>query len=91
MCIRDSNYSNPYGYTYTNSRSFVRLQDVSLQYSLNAKQLAKLKVSGLKFYISAKNPIVFTNWLGLDPENAGVIGSSYPVFKTINFGTNLNF
>ena len=85
------NYSNPYGYTYTDSRAFVRIQDVSLQYSLNAKQLAKLKVSGLKFYISAKNPIVFTNWLGLDPENGGVIGSSYPVFKTINFGTNLNF
>lgn len=85
------NYSNPYGYTYSDSRAFIRLQDVSIQYSLNNSQLEKLKVKGLKFYISAKNPIIFTKWLGLDPENAGVIGSSSPVFKTINFGTNLNF
>jgi hypothetical protein len=45
----------------------------------------------LKFYVSAKNPIVFTDWLGLDPENGGVLGQSNPVFKTINFGTTLTF
>lgn len=85
------NYSNPYGYTYSDSRAFIRLQDLSLQYSLSKKSLDKLKVNGLKFFIAAKNPIVFTKWLGLDPENAGVLGSSQPVFRTINFGTNLNF
>ena len=85
------NYSNPYGYSYPHARTFIRLQDVSLQYALNAKQIEKLKIKGLKFYVSARNPIVFSNWIGLDPENGGVLGQSNPVFKTINFGTTLTF
>ena len=85
------NYSNPYGYSYPHARTFIRLQDVSLQYALNAKQIEKLKIKGLKFYVSARNPIVFSDWLGLDPENGGVLGQSNPVFKTINFGTTLTF
>jgi len=85
------NYSNPYGYSHPKARTFVRLQDVSLQYALNSKQIEKLKIKGLKFYFSARNPIVFTDWLGLDPENGGVLGQSNPVFRTINFGTTLTF
>jgi TonB-linked SusC/RagA family outer membrane protein len=85
------NYSNPYGHTYPRERTFVRLQDLSLQYSLNKKQLEKLKMSGLRIYVSAKNPILFTNWLGMDPENGGQLGRANPLFRTINFGTNLNF
>jgi hypothetical protein len=53
--------------------------------------LEKLKMSGLRIYLSAKNPLVFSNWLGLDPENAGAIGVSNPLFRTINLGTNINF
>lgn len=85
------NYSNPYGHSYPRERTFVRLQDLSLQYSLNKEQLAKLKMSGLRIYVSAKNPLLFTNWLGLDPENGGQLGRANPLFRTINFGTNLNF
>ncbi len=85
------NYSNPFGYSYPHERTFVRLQDVSLQYSLNSKQLEKLKMSGLRIYLSAKNPLVFSKWLGLDPENAGAIGVSNPLFRTFNLGTNINF
>ena len=53
--------------------------------------IEKLKMSGLRIYLSAKNPLVFSNWLGLDPENAGAIGVSNPLFRTINLGTNINF
>jgi TonB-linked SusC/RagA family outer membrane protein len=85
------NYSNPYGHTYPRERTFVRLQDLSLQYSLSKKILDKWKMSGLRIYVSAKNPILFTNWLGMDPENGGQLGRANPLFRTINFGTNLNF
>jgi hypothetical protein len=84
------NYSNPFGYSHPKDRTFVRLQDLSLQYALGQKQLSKLHMTGVRFYISAKNPLLFTNWLGLDPENAGSLGAN-PLFRTINFGTNLNF
>lgn len=85
------NYSNPYGYTYPKNRGFVRVQDVSLQYAFDQKQLSRLKINGLRLYISAKNPLLFTNWLGLDPENGGALGRANPLFRTINFGTNLQF
>lgn len=85
------NYSNPYGHSYPRERTFVRLQDLSFQYTLSKSQLAKLKMSGVRFYVSAKNPLLFTNWLGMDPENGGQLGRANPLFRTINFGTNLNF
>jgi TonB-linked SusC/RagA family outer membrane protein len=50
------------------SRSFVRLQDVSLSYSLGKAMLNKLKMQSAQVYISSKNPYVWTNWQGWDPE-----------------------
>ena len=85
------NYSNPYGYSYPKDRSFVRVQDLSLQYSFSARQLEKLKMNGLRMYVSAKNPFLFTGWLGMDPENAGALGRANPLFRTVNFGMNINF
>jgi TonB-dependent starch-binding outer membrane protein SusC len=85
------NYSNPYGHSYPRERTFVRVQDLSLQYSLDQKQLAKLGMTGVRFYLSAKNPFLFTNWLGMDPENGGALGRTNPLFRTVNFGTNINF
>ena len=84
------NYANVYGYSHPKSRSFVRVQDVSLQYSLNQKTLSKLNMTGVRIYISAKNPLLFTNWLGMDPENGGALGRTNPLFRTVNFGTNIN-
>jgi TonB-linked SusC/RagA family outer membrane protein len=52
------------------SRSFVRLQDVSLSYTLNASVLKKLKINACQFYIASKNPYIWTKWDGFDPEIA---------------------
>ncbi len=85
------NYSNPYGHSYPRERTFVRIQDLSLQYALDQKQLSKLGMSGVRIFVSAKNPVLFTNWLGMDPENGGALGRTNPLFRTVNFGTNINF
>lgn len=50
------------------SRSFVRLQDVTLSYNLPSSVLSTLKLNHLSIYISAKNPYVWTKWQGWDPE-----------------------
>jgi TonB-linked SusC/RagA family outer membrane protein len=52
------------------SRSFIRLQDVSLSYSFNESILKKIKVSTCQFYVASKNPYVWTKWQGYDPEVA---------------------
>ncbi len=50
------------------SRSFVRLQDVSLSYKFGTNLLKKLQVQGCQVYISSKNPYIWTKWSGWDPE-----------------------
>lgn len=50
------------------SRSFVRLQDVTLSYNLPSSAMSTLKLNHLSIYISAKNPYVWTKWQGWDPE-----------------------
>lgn len=50
------------------SRSFVRLQDVSLSYALGKNMLNKLRMQSAQIYISSKNPYVWTDWQGWDPE-----------------------
>lgn len=72
-------------------RSFMRLKNIELAYTLPKNTLKALGVKSLRIYISGQN--VFT-WdklkMGhLDPENNDPIG--YPVTKMTNFGLNLTF
>ncbi|THU30251.1 SusC/RagA family TonB-linked outer membrane protein [Niastella caeni] len=51
------------------SRSFVRLQDVTLTYSLPDGMLRRLKgVKALSVYVNAQNLLTITDWDGWDPE-----------------------
>jgi hypothetical protein len=50
------------------SRSFVRLQDISVGYNLPAKILGKIKAQSVNFYVSAKNLATWTKWEGWDAE-----------------------
>jgi len=70
------------------SRSFVRLQDISLTYNLGNVLLNKLKMQSLQVYISSKNPYVWTKWQGWDPE-IGV--SDTPLMRNIIAGVRLSF
>ncbi len=70
------------------SRSFVRIQDVSLAYSFGKNTLDKLKMASLQVYISSKNPYVWTKWQGWDPE-IGV--SDVPMMRNIVAGLRLSF
>lgn len=68
------------------SRSFVRLQDVSLSYNLGKSMLDKLKMQSAQVYVSSKNPYVWTNWQGWDPE-IGV--SDTPLMRNVILGLRL--
>ncbi|WP_229216920.1 TonB-dependent receptor [Dyadobacter luteus] len=88
------NYRNPLGYGFYESRSFVRLQDVSLAYSLPEKIIKSLRISTLQMYLSAKNLVTWTKWKGWDPEfGAGGRdpGNNGPLMKTFVAGINVSF
>ena len=75
------------------SRSFVRLQDISLAYQLNQSLVRKFGLENVKLYISGKNLLTLTNWDGWDPETNEGIGSTspYPVMKSYNLGVDISF
>ena len=74
------------------SRSFVRLQDVSLTYKFNSRLLKTLKLEGFQVYVAAKNPYIWTKWSGWDPEvlgwNAtdGNTNDNTPLMRNITMG-----
>lgn len=70
------------------SRSFVRLQDVSLAYQFGQSLLDKLKLQSLQVYVSSKNPYVWTKWQGWDPE-IGV--SDTPLMRNVIMGLRVSF
>jgi hypothetical protein len=77
------------------SRSFVRLQEVSLAYNLPKKLLEKIKVASAKVYISGTNLLTLTDWDGWDPEAAqGVtweLYGGYPIMRSFTVGLNFEF
>ncbi|MDR0660828.1 MAG: TonB-dependent receptor [Prevotellaceae bacterium] len=82
--------------------SFLRLSDITLSYRFPRKWISKLKLDGLKIFVSAKNLHVWTNYFGYDPEvntKQGGLGdfapsldySAYPRSRTISGGINISF
>jgi TonB-linked SusC/RagA family outer membrane protein len=96
------NYTNPLGYGFYQGRTFARLQDLGFSYNLSKSLLDKMKISDLKFFVSAKNLFTITGWTGLDPANGAQIGGnggstnatvnqSPPLMRSVTFGLNLGF
>lgn len=78
--------------TLYQQRSFVRLQDLSLSYTLGKKLAKRIGAENLAVSISGKNLLTFTKWIGWDPElGVGAGHSSRPVMRSYSFGIDLTF
>lgn len=80
--------------------SFLRLNTLTLGYSLPKSLLMKAKLENLRFYVTGYNLFCWTNYSGYDPEvstmrrtnlTPGVDYSAYPKSRQFVFGVNLNF
>ena len=80
--------------------SFLRLNNLTLGYTIPSKLTTKLYIKQLRFYVSAYNLHVWTKYSGYDPEvdarratslTPGVDYSAYPKSRAYNFGINLTF
>ncbi|WP_234733956.1 TonB-dependent receptor [Tellurirhabdus bombi] len=84
-------YPNPFSWGFYQSRTFVRLQDVSLAYDLPKKYLTRLKIDNVKLYVSGKNLHTWTKWQGWDPEHGsgGRSSGDGPLLKSWTVGLNV--
>jgi TonB-linked SusC/RagA family outer membrane protein len=74
------------------SRTFVRLQDVTLSYSFREPWVKRLKMQNLKIFLTGKNLFTLTDWEGGDPEVGSVVYTGdYPVLTTFSLGVNISF
>lgn len=80
--------------------SFLRLNTLTVGYSLPEMVVKKLGISKFRFYATATNVFILTNYSGLDPEvstrratplTPGVDYSPYPRSRQFVFGLNVNF
>lgn len=73
------------------SRSFVRLQDVSLSYNFG-RLMKGIGFQAFNVYISGKNLITWTKWRGWDPETGqGLINDGRPVLRAYTVGVNITY
>ncbi|QQS95461.1 TonB-dependent receptor [Sphingobacterium spiritivorum] len=91
--IRD--YANS---LWVENGSYLRLRDVTLGYTLPAELTNRLRISGVRIYVSAQNYLTITNYSGFDPEvswaSAAVNGwdrGNYPATKSITAGIKVDF
>jgi TonB-linked SusC/RagA family outer membrane protein len=74
------------------SRTFIRLQDVTLSYTFREPWVRNLNIQNLKLFLSGKNLFTVTGWEGGDPEvGNGVRAGDYPVMTTFTLGANISF
>lgn len=80
--------------------SFLRLNTLTLGYTLPATLLNKVGIQNLRFYVTGYNLFCWTNYSGYDPEvstirktnlTPGVDYSAYPKSRQFVVGLNLNF
>lgn len=67
------------------SSAFVRIQDISLGYSVPSDLTEKIKMRDVRVFGAVRNAFTFTKWPGWDPES----GNS-PMPRTFTFGLNLS-
>ena len=85
--FRDSDY-------FIEDGSFIRVQNIALGYTLPVSNF----IRRARIYVSAQNPLLFTNYSGFDPEvnnrgqdnlNRGDDYDAYPRSRTFTLGINL--
>ncbi|MDO5980185.1 SusC/RagA family TonB-linked outer membrane protein [Flavivirga spongiicola] len=78
---------------FVSDSDFMRIRQIELGYNLPDYVLDKLGVKSLRIYGNTTNPFTFTKLYGWDPESgrSNQRGAESPIYRTINFGINLNF
>ncbi len=80
--------------------SFLRIQNVTLSYSIPTDLVRRMKLNKLRLYVSGQNLHVFSKYKGLDPEIGsfnqdptvtGVDVGRYPSPRTVTVGASIEF
>lgn len=72
--------------------SFLKVKNITLAYSLQKKELEKIHLQKLRFYVTITNPFVASSYKGFDPEWANAsLKQDAPSTINTQIGMNLKF
>ncbi len=78
--------------------SYLRLRNLTFGYNFDQKVLDKIKMKGLRLYVTGQNLFTVTNYVGYDPETSSESGLSqggdylgYPAARSFIIGANITF
>ncbi len=79
--------------------SFLRLNNISIGYTMPVKSIAGVKMTKLRLYVTGSNLATITNYTGYDPEvsvrssplTPALDYSAYPKSRSFIFGVNATF
>ncbi len=95
-----TNANNRVSDLYVEDGSYIRLQNISLGYTLPKSFVRKLKLENVKVYMNLQNVYTWTNYSGYDPEVGSMYGDAlltgldygrYPSPRIYTFGLNISF
>ena len=89
----NSSQSNQMSTRWLEDGSFLRLKNVTLSYDLPREWTNKVKLGSARLYLQGQNLYTWTEYSGLDPEQAlnGTSWFVYPNAKTFTFGLDVSF
>lgn len=78
--------------------SYLRLRNLTFGYDFDQSVLEKVKMKGLRLYVTGQNLFTITNYVGYDPETSSESGLSqggdylgYPTARSFIIGANITF
>lgn len=90
--------NNLFSSYFVEDASFLRIQNVQLGYSIPQKELERIGLSKVRFYVMVNNLYTFTKYKGFDPAansgnpiSGGIDYGTYPQPRIYSFGLNINF
>lgn len=88
LLTRTNTINNQPSDFWVENKSYARLKNIQIGYSLPSRWVSKIGVSRLRIYVSGENLLTLTGYRGIDPE---VSGTNYPTLKQYIAGINLSF
>ena len=100
LSASSTNANNRMSDLYIEDGSYLRLQNISLSYTLPKSIVRKIKLENIKVYMNLQNVYTWTKYNGFDPEVGAMYGDAlmtgldygrYPSPRIYTFGLNVSF
>lgn len=100
LSASSTNANNRMSDLYVEDGSYIRLQNISLSYTLPKSIVRKIKLENVKVYMNLQNVYTWTKYDGFDPEVGAMYGDAlmtgldygrYPSPRIYTFGLNVSF